>query len=684
MKLARLRSYPCVWSTVLAALLLLSASASAGTFSTTAARDSGAIQARAEAAQFLSYATFGPTINDIDALAGRIARVGRQRALEEWIDTQFAVPATYHKALARQMVEADGFAPDRDDIGVSRYRDYAWRHAAIAAKDQLRQRMAWALAQIFVVNESGERFNNADIDASGEPRWLGLPDYYDVLVRNAFGSYRDVLGEVTLHPVMGVFLSHVNNSKGDTSLGLFPDENYAREVMQLFSIGLYELNADGTSRRNARGEYLETYDNDDIESMARVFTGLTFAGEYRFRARKNYLQAMQMIEEEHDKGEKILFDGTVLPAGQTGMQDVHMALDHLFYHDNVGPFLAQRLIQRFVKSNPSGSYIKRVADAFADNSQGVRGDFKAVIKAVLLDPEVWASQVYTPVKTPSGLRITPASIEDTRLREPVIRYTAFIRAFNPSSDHPSGRFLVPSNYSVMNQAPYRAPSVFNFYRPDYQAVSGSANQERPTLSAVPATGAYDSSEDDGFSLGGYDNSYGRVSGATTGTRAGVIDDGLSLGGYDNSFGRLKSTTNGAPAFAPSEYNRTFSPRDTSASATLWGPEFAILTSPAINKFANLLRRHVESGAATYILKNNDWLGEIRSKVTFDFRREIELAGDPAALMEHLDLLLCHGTMSDRVKLIIQQVIASETEENLERASGAILATLTSTECSVSN
>ena len=585
-------------------LLVGAGEAWAGTFHAKDFEEWHAIQYRVMAAHFLSHATFGPTLDEIDELAERISKVGRRNAFEGWIDAQFALPPSYHKALAQQMVEDDGFFPDQPGINVRRYRHHAWWHTAIAAEDQLRQRMAWALAQIFVINENGAGFNSRAIERSGEPRWLGVSDYYDMLVRNAFANYRQILSDVTLHPTMGSFLSHVNNPKGDPSIGLFPDENYAREVMQLFSIGLYELQTNGVIRKDSNSNSIDTYDNEDIKSFARVFTGLTYAGRNRFpNYRRNYNQPMQMIERGHDKAEKVLLNGKVLPAGQPGMKDIQAALDNLFHHPNVGPFIARRLIQRFVKSNPSRDYIARVARVFNGNDQGVRGDFRAVIKAVLLDSEAWRSQRYERLSSPLRLRVVSKGTGHTRLREPMLRYTAFIRAFAPLSDYFTGRFMLPSQYQNMNQAPYQAPHVFNFYLPDYQPPGAILNQ-------VPA----------------------------------------------------RTIPNGA----------------------LFAPEFEILTSVMVNRFANRLRADVRDATAQFTLINNSQVGKIRSSVTFDFGDESNLASDPAALMEHLDLLLCHGTMSDNVRKIVANAIATETRNNVVRAKGAILATLTSSACSVSN
>jgi uncharacterized protein (DUF1800 family) len=214
--------------------------------------------------------------------------------------------------------------------------------------------MAWALAQIFVVNQEGQGSNNRALDAAGEPMNLGVADYYDVLVANAFGDYRTTLGEVALHPVMGMFLSHFRNPKGDSAVGRFPDENFARESMQLLSIGLYLLREDGEVMTDSEGVPIPSFDGGDLAAMARVWTGLGFARSNRFdRGAPNLHEPMKMFEEWHDTGAKTLVGGVELPPGQPGMKDISAALDALAAHPNVGPFIGRLLIQRLVKSNPS-------------------------------------------------------------------------------------------------------------------------------------------------------------------------------------------------------------------------------------------------------------------------------------------------------------------------------------------
>ena len=283
-----------------------------------------------------------------------------------------------------------------------------------------------------------------------------------MLLENAFGNFRDLLLDVTLHPSMGVYLSHINNARSNPEAGTFPDENYAREVMQLFSIGLFELNADGTEVLDASGGPVPTYDNDDIREFAKVFTGLSWGGPNpRFGSnRAVFRQPMRMFDEFHEPGAKTLLRGEVLPAGLSGMEDIEGAVDNLFGHPNVGPFIGRQLIQRLVSSNPSPAYVARVTDAFNDNGAGVRGDMKAVLRAILLDPEARAEP----------------DAESTRgkLREPLLRYTAMLRQLGVSS--PDG-FFANLGYAVqeqLQQHPLSAPSVFNFYLPSHQPIGDIA------------------------------------------------------------------------------------------------------------------------------------------------------------------------------------------------------------------
>jgi uncharacterized protein (DUF1800 family) len=555
-----------------------------------------AIEARARAAQFLTRATFGPTAEEIEALGQRVQKLGAAAAFDQWIEAQFRVPASYHHPLAKQMVMDDGFDLLDERARLPAYRHYAWWHTALTAPDQLRQRMAWALAQIFVISQDGQGFNNRLLDASGEPQYLGVVAYYDMLVRNAFGDYRSTLRDVALHPVMGVYLSHVRNPKGDPAIGRFPDENFARESMQLMSIGLYALERDGVVRTDARGVPLASFDGEQLKALARVWTGLSWARSVRFdQGRPNLHEPMKMFEEWHDTAAKTLVGGVTLPAGQPGTVDVDEALDALAAHPNVGPFLGRLLIQRFVKSNPSRDYIAAVAAAFDGAGGGARGDWKRVLKAILLHPEALESLQFT--RQRRVLLVVERGTEWSRLAEPVLRYSAFLRAFAPVSTHPTGRFLLGDQTFFLNQEAYRSPSVFNFYLPNH----------------VPA-------------------------------------------------GELQ-------AYVAS--NRL-------PDSTVHAPEFEIFTSVAANRIANRLRADVRD--AKVDLVTVDAIGRMPFAIELDLGTEVSLAARPKALLEHLDLLLCQGTLSPSASSTIMGALAASGGTEVERARGAVLAVLTAPDC----
>ena len=343
-----------------------------------------------------------------------------------------------------------------------------WYEAALHAPDQLRQRIAWALSQYFVVGVEGSNHPGTT------ERWL---NYYDIFVRHAFGNFRDVLSEVTWSPHMGYYLSHIENRKADVMKGTFPDENYAREVMQLFTIGLWELNEDGTLQLDAEGKAIPTYDNDDIFEFAKVFTGLR-----RPRDRGNieiffgnYVDPMRIQAGWHDFSPKTLLDGTQLGPFSSNAQgvrnDVEGLLDHLFNHANTPPFFARFLIQRFTISNPSPAYIEAVAQAFKagyyqGSGTGQRGDMVATIKAVLLHPEARSHHLaYDP--------------NHGKLREPLIRLMHVARAFGLESRRPYEWIYFKGLKNLFLQGPYEAPSVFNFYRPDYSP-NGVIGQQQLT------------------------------------------------------------------------------------------------------------------------------------------------------------------------------------------------------------
>ncbi len=384
----------------------------------------------AEAIQLLNQAGFGALDSDVQAVVSL--------GIEGWIDNQMLQPASLQlphlQSLPLPLFQFE-LQPDRVDI---------WFRNVLFANDQLRQRVAFALSEILVVSQLG---------ALGDAPFA-LADYYDVLARNAFGNYRDLMEEVTLHPAMGVYLSMLGNEKPNPALNIRPDENYARELMQLFSIGLVELNLDGSEKLDNQGLPVPTYDQAIIEGFAHVYTGWTWAGAPSFEQARGTLQnqavPMELWPEFHDTGAKTLLNGTVLPAGQSGAEDLAAALDNVFNHPNVGPFIAIRLIQRLVSSNPSPGYVQRVAAVFNDNGAGVRGDLAAVVKAILLDAEARPSMT---------MEI------DGKLKEPLLRVTQLWRAYNATSN--SGRFPVIASYILYGQGPLQSPSVFNFFSPFY-------------------------------------------------------------------------------------------------------------------------------------------------------------------------------------------------------------------------
>jgi uncharacterized protein (DUF1800 family) len=399
----------------------------------------------AAAARFLSQATFGAT----DALIAQVQNQGYDAFLNE----QFAVPMSSHLAFVDAAVAAlpspspsPSATPNQPTITMT---NDAWWTCAVAAPDQLRQRVAFALSETLVVSMLGTDLGN---------RPYSLPAYYDVLVRDAFGNYRQLLEDITLNPAMGSYLDMLQNDKANTSRTRLPNENYARELMQLFSIGLYDLNLDGSLTLSATGFPIATYNQDAVLGTAAVLTGWTYAqpgvATPVFRpALQNWREPMINIATRHEPAAKTILNGVVIPANQTAAQDLKMTLDTIFNHPNVGPFICRQLIQRLVTSNPSPGYVYRVSSVFNDNGQGVRGDLKAVVRAILLDYDARVGFL-----TAQGAG---------HQREPVVRVTNLLRAFNATS--PSGKYSVRNAYANLAEEAMHSPTVFNFFGPDYSA-----------------------------------------------------------------------------------------------------------------------------------------------------------------------------------------------------------------------
>jgi uncharacterized protein (DUF1800 family) len=411
-----------------------------------------------------------------------------------------------------------------------------------------------ALSEIFVISIPG-------LPVAWRP--FVAAHYMDLLEAHAFGRYRDLLGAVTLSPAMGVYLNMRGNRKADPNTGRMPDENYAREVLQLFSIGLHELREDGTVRTNWRGQPIETYGQDTIAGLARVFTGWNLD---RFDRNKQdwACRPMAFNPAQHEPGEK-RFLGHTIAAGTPGPKALEQTLDVIAAHPNVGPFIGRQLIQRLVTSNPSPAYVRRVARAFADNGQGTRGDLAAVVRAVLLDPEA---------------RRDPASDERHagRLREPIERFVQWARTFGATSDNGKWAIgLTVDAASRLGQSPLRAPSVFNFFRPGY----------------VPPN-------------------------------SGVAAQGLQA------------------------------------------PEFQLVHESSVVGWVNFAQQFVAGGVAD---------------VKPDYARELNLAGDARALVQHIDLLLAAGSLSSRTRALITNAVqampAQTPAQQRQRVNAAVHLTLCS-------
>lgn len=427
--------------------------------------DASALPSAKAAARFLLQSAFGPdqdSTGDADIIPENVEEV-MASGFEPWINDQFNRPLGYLQPFV------DWAAVNANALQLfGNHKEFSWWHRVMgvpklrpdAANDQLpdplRQRMAFALSEILVTSDRPEALG---------PEQRGMANYYDLFIQHAFGNYRDLLYAVATHPVMGVYLSHLNNQKANPALKIYPDENFAREIMQLFTIGLWELEQNGMRKtypagHPQAGEPIPSYNNNDITELARVFTGLTFADKNFPGTNGDYKQPMKMWDAFHDCDPKTLLGGFAIPArtpspgntGAAGLADVDDAVGSLFNHPNTAPFISRLLIQRFVTSNPSHDYIGRVAAKFANNGFGVRGDLKAVLKQILLDPEA---------RDPAMMGLPHWG----KLREPFLRVVNLARAFNAASV--SGYYPLDQFNLDHMQDPMNAPSVFNFFLPGH-------------------------------------------------------------------------------------------------------------------------------------------------------------------------------------------------------------------------
>ena len=431
-----------------------------------------------DAFRLLTQATFGPTEKSLEDVMNM--------GTEGWVDAQLNAPSAYdsdtdtHLTYLERQIELAKMANSIWDQPIQDYIDgtakftrtslniyrSVWFENALNGPDQLRQRVAFALSEILVVSDEEPAFEkNAE----------ALAYYYDILVKHAFGNYRDLLIDISHSPAMCIYLTYIGSKKHDEVKRNQPDENYGRELMQLFSLGLYELELTGEVRTDGNGKPIPTYIQKDVQEISKVFTGWDLydyeGGAYGHISLRNsdFIHPLEFTAEFHDEGTKLVL-GSTIGAGQTGDEDIASAVDILMSHPNIAPFVSKHLIKRLVTSNPSDAYVKRVAEVFNNNGQGVKGDLRAVVRAILLDEE--ARNPY------------PSASNFGKMKEPLIAYTQLLRAFDVSpypaydgikfnlKDGADG--MVTNAYLFngdlkydLGQSPSGAPTVFNYFSPDF-------------------------------------------------------------------------------------------------------------------------------------------------------------------------------------------------------------------------
>ncbi len=421
--------------TIAAAATTAAATTIASAMSTTATTTSSGTRSMssqpmgtAAAARLLMQGTMGTSLSDLSTAAGE--------SYGAWFAAQAAAAPSLELPRVKSRANTDRLS--------------AWWYNAVNGPDQLRQRMAFALSEIFVVSN----VNNA-VGDHAQP----LANYYDLLATNALGNFRTLIGAVSTSPVMGEYLTYFRNQLPNPATGVQADENFAREVMQLFTIGLWQLNPDGTQKLDGNGNPIPTYAQADVTNLADVFTGW---GSHRANGEtaadawneEDLMDPMTCDSEHHDVAAKTIVGGLAIPAGGTCVSELAIVLDTLFNHPNTAPFISKQLIQRLVTSNPSPAYVARVAAVFANDGQGVRGDLLAVAEAILTDPEA------VTLGTAAG---------SGKLREPVLRLTGMWRAFAAAE---SGGSIVDQithdAIRAFGEDALDSPTVFNFFAPSYQ------------------------------------------------------------------------------------------------------------------------------------------------------------------------------------------------------------------------
>jgi len=436
--------------------------------------------------RFLSQATLGAN----QTTAERIAGIGLENWLASELDSQPTRSDTYasrtreiwqyfRSALVakhgERAINGDGNNPA---LPYKWYFHMAWWHQTLSSNEHLlRQRVAQALSEILVISDNSV----LELDS------IGMASYYDLLYNHAFGSYTDLLYDVSMHPCMGVYLSHMNNQKANPALNIHPDENYAREIMQLFSIGLYELNIDGSRRKDSQNRDIPTYDNSDIKQMARVFTGLR-AHSYQYEWNNSFWEQgyngygvdfedgidktyktvpfvdmtrpMQVDENYHDRNAKRLLNGHIdLAGGQNGADEIRTTVNRLVAHPATAPFIARKLINQLVTSNPSPAYIQAVAEKF-----GQTGNLKATVKEILSWPlrNTVAAKQFSSARTEDGKQV-----QSQKLKSPLLRVTQLLRTFSATNDSGKLWLIGDDIQEMLKQHILSSPTVFNFYKPDF-------------------------------------------------------------------------------------------------------------------------------------------------------------------------------------------------------------------------
>ena len=394
------------------------------------------------AARILDQTSFGPTTATIQHV--------QQIGIDAYIKEQFAEPTSTLAAIPTSPLPAVCLANNT----AYPCAESEWWTAAITGPDQLRQRVAFAMSEMFVVSTQS---------VAGQ----AIPQFHNALANDAFTNFATIMKDVALSPAMGAYLNMLNSNKPAT--GQIANENFPRENMQLFTLGLAMLNQDGTPQLDSNGNPVQPYTELQVQAFARAFTGWTYAVSGGGSATKfpngtaDYVDPMAAVESAHDTTSKILLNGTVLSAGQTAEQDFAQAEANIFNHPNVGPFVCKQLIQHLVTSTPSAAYVSRVAGVFANNGNAVRGDMQAVIRAILTDEEARAGD-------------TNASYDGGHLREPILFITAMIRGLGFINTDVNGSYESLSNYSTnLSERPYRANSVFNFFPPEYVIPNSTLN-----------------------------------------------------------------------------------------------------------------------------------------------------------------------------------------------------------------